>query len=104
MTQQGFGYATALCTSCGQEIVWSTSPKGARMPIDARPASDLEAAGVKVPATLYRLEGTGRTPNAVKDEDASNPLSSRGYDRSRVFASHFATCPNAGQHSKGGKR
>lgn len=96
MTQQGFGYPRAVCTSCGQEIIWATSPNGKRLPVDARSAGELEAAGVKVPATLYRIEGPGKTPNAVKADKSA--------ERGRVFASHFATCPNAGQHSKGGRR
>lgn len=67
--------AAAKCTSCGAEILWTITAKGARMPVDAKPTGK---------AVVLRT-------NPV---DALTPFS-RVVD---TFVSHFATCPNASRH------
>lgn len=60
---------TRRCSSCDAEIRWISTPTGAAMPIDAKPEKRI----VLRPGT-----DIGDTVDA--------------------FTSHFATCPNAGQH------
>lgn len=74
----------AKCSTCHRDIIWSISPNGARLPLDARPV------------TAYRLVEPdilrqGDAPQAVKVEDVV-----------KVYVSHFTTCPQAAEHSRRG--
>lgn len=62
----------SLCSSCGAEILWVTMPSGKSMPVDIIP-----------------------TMVVVLSSDNKRGTMRRGH------ISHFATCPNAGQHRKG---
>jgi hypothetical protein len=66
--------STAVCSSCGAEILWTVTEAGRRMPVDAKPEK--------------------RVVLKVNDSDPLTPLS-RVTD---TFISHFATCPNAQRH------
>jgi hypothetical protein len=70
------------CRSCRAPIVWARTERGKRMPVDARPAAD----------GTYRLDEPDRYegPLAVYDPRGTGPR----------YASHFGTCPSAGQHRK----
>lgn len=66
------GLFTKKCASCDADIIWSITMSGKAVPLDAKPEKRL----------VYQdLE---RTRVAVED----------------TYTSHFATCPNAGQHRK----
>lgn len=89
-------YATQPCSSCEAPMIWATSPAGKLLPLDARPTSGMYNDGAVPPKPTYRIEvDNGGVKRAV---DAGGAISHETY------VSHFATCPNAGQHSRGGKR
>ncbi len=69
---------TTTCTSCGRKIIWTLSPANKRLPVDAR----------RVP--VYDLEPSINGARVIK--------------RGTHYISHFLTCPNASQHSKGNER
>ncbi|HKE79039.1 MAG TPA: hypothetical protein VKB54_07010 [Solirubrobacteraceae bacterium] len=71
---------TATCRSCGAQIVWAETEKGRRMPVDADPN----------PLGQIVLRGHGTTPLAIcgVPDDA--------YPGEPRYASHFQTCPQAG--------
>lgn len=76
----------AKCRTCGRDIIWTISPAGARLPVDARPA------GPHVYAIVIDAEVGPRavkiTPVIDCDwrvEDAKEP--------DKVFVSHWLTCP-----------
>jgi len=74
----------AKCSTCGRAIIWTTSPNGARLPLDARPAT----------AYYLRSEPGDPTPHAepLKVEIAGRSL--------RLYVSHFMTCLRAAEHSR----
>lgn len=85
----------AKCSTCGRAIIWTTSPNGARLPLDARPATmyylddavppnaiAVTAAVIKPPAGFFETE-TETTP--------------------RTYVSHFLTCPQSAEHSRARK-
>ena len=62
------------CRSCGAKIIWATTERGKRMPLDA----------------------VADTRIVLEHRDGQPPLA-------RVVAtyvSHFTTCPNAAEHRK----
>lgn len=71
---------TARCSSCRRLIVWTTSPTGARLPLDARPVA------------VYHINEQSEPPNA---ERMGDPL------QGKLYVSHFVTCPKAAAHSRG---
>jgi hypothetical protein len=73
----------ATCRSCRAEIVWALTDKGARMPVDAKSATDGNL-------VLYRQGGEQRVRSVRLPEDQLRPR----------HTSHFATCPNADHHRK----
>ena len=86
----------SACSSCGRAIIWAASPSGARLPLDARPA------------VMYYLDDAVPTPNAkpVTAEVIKAPAGLFDYAATvepKTYVSHFLTCPNAGEHSKGRK-
>lgn len=84
------------CSSCGADIVWAISPKGARIPLDAKAVSpdDLRA---RTYVTVYSLDEAS-PPRATAHLRIAQPGLAR--DLQVVHVSHFATCPNAASHSK----
>lgn len=92
------------CRSCHAAITFAISPKGARLPLDAKQLRGHTAddkGGVKDRVLGYRLEpGLGDLPQAVslgwmRVSDAGGVL---------FYSSHFATCPNAAAHSRRAQR
>lgn len=81
-------FAAATCRSCGAAIVWALTAAGKRMPIDLLPNPDGnvlivgKADHVAVPLVQVRRRG-----DPVRDDDV-------------VYASHFQTCPRAGEHRR----
>ena len=76
-------YETANCRSCQRKIIWVRSPSGALLPLDSRPV------------TVYTLGANDNGPVAEKVE---HHLGSALF-----YVSHFLTCPQAAEHSKGGR-
>lgn len=75
-------YETSRCRSCQRAIIWTTSPSGAQLPLDARPA------------VAYFIQPEGERLRAVPSLDVS---------QAKAYVSHFLTCPFAAQHSKGSR-
>lgn len=67
----------AQCRSCPASIRWALTPLGARIPLDV------------APVTVYTMDESTVAARMV-EYPALEPL----------YLSHFASCPNAGQHSK----
>ncbi len=89
--------ATARCTSCQQGIIWTISPAGAKLCLDARTWADLVEAGDLVTMTgptRYTIRDDAGERYAVKVED---PGTTPGSD---MFISHWATCPTRAVHKK----
>lgn len=76
------------CT-CGAAVIWATTDKGGRMPVDPEPL----ATGGNVD-----LRDIGR------DEPLAVVLSvSKQFGRYWLHTSHFATCPHAARHRRRGR-
>ena len=80
----------SACSSCGRAIIWTVSSYGARLPLDARPV------------TVYEIEEDDGQVNALNLKDQIDDLWP-GVKRAKLYVSHFLTCPNADEHSKGKK-
>ena len=81
------------CSSCGAPVTWAVHvDTRRRSPIDADPSEDGNIVFVHEPGMggdpEYRLLSKAETA-----EPATAPR----------FSPHFATCPNAKQHRKGGR-
>ena len=77
------------CRSCGAPIIFITSAKGHRMPLDAEPV------------TYWQKTGGNKkvvTPNGevISCELEGDPQKATGIG----YVSHFATCPNAKEHRR----
>lgn len=72
----------AECRGCGAKIVWGRDAKGTLIPLDPKPPTYVKQ---------ERLLETAGASNAIE------------VARSDAMVSHFATCPNANQFSKGRK-
>lgn len=84
------------CRSCGQEILWGLWPtSGKKMPVDATPdMRPPDRGGGKVVLSL------DRRANVLK----LAKFDPQQHDEKRNrYTSHFATCPNAAEHRKGGE-
>lgn len=76
------------CRSCGAPIMWAATPKGRRMPMDPEPT----------PAGNRQLvDRAGLAPLSLAVDATTPPEVPR-------YTAHFATCPNAQAHRKGGKK
>lgn len=64
--------------------MWATTPSGARMPLDPEPVPDGNL--------LARRDSTGQLQVRQRVNQA--------WPDEHPARSHFATCPNAGQHRK----
>lgn len=71
------------CGSCKAPVVWVITEKGKRMPLDKEP----------VPNGNIIVLNNGIAHFLLKDEPVK--------PETKRYVSHFATCPNAGQHRKG---
>lgn len=96
----------ANCSRCGAPIVWAISSKtGAKIPLDMRLTEIPEGTNLK--GCFYLLDETD--PNAPKvspvEADHANEIvaeaKSGGSSFLRYGISHFKTCPNAADFSKG---
>ncbi len=74
----------SVCASCGAEIYWAITEKGARIPVDVRP-DDRGNLGLE-------LNGVTTIARVIPRDVELFPVA-------RYF-SHFATCPSAGMHRK----
>jgi hypothetical protein len=86
----------SACSSCGRAIIWTVSPSGARLPLDARPA------------VMYYLDNAQPTPNAIPVSAKVVVMPAGLFDlgeetEPRTYVSHFLTCPNAASHTKARK-
>ncbi len=77
-----------VCRSCNAAIIWSISPAGKTLPLDGKPILSIDDVRLGSHSTLYRLVGV----RALKAFLTSDPAP--------LYISHFATCPNASQHSR----
>lgn len=78
-------YPTDTCRGCGRAMIWTTSPKGRPLPLDARPSATIP--DLKLPIGLYRIEPEGDHRNA-----RLMAVSVAGVGQTS-YVSHFATCP-----------
>ncbi len=85
------------CTSCNREIIWSTSPSGAKLPLDARPVTAyflVEHSGLVGPQALAvkaYIEEAMRKQEAIEQSGGPVVLPA-------LYISHFLTCPTVEQH------
>jgi hypothetical protein len=90
----GSKLASAKCKSCGARILWTTTAKGAAMPVDFEP---VEKGNVALEPTA---DGWA-SRHVSADELAANAFEASNADeRLVVRLSHFVTCPNAATHRK----
>lgn len=74
------------CKSCRALMLWVITAAGKNMPVDVSPV-----AGGKF---VLALKKDGKLHAAVFDSRQHEPGRNR-------YTSHFQTCPNASQHSRG---
>lgn len=86
----------AKCSSCGRAIIWATSPSGARLPLDARPAVMYYIDNATPPNAVAVTAHVIAQPKDMFDEE-------QVLEAPRTYVSHFLTCPNAADHSKARK-
>lgn len=81
------------CRSCGASVLWATTPRGKKCPMDQLPLAE----GAEVPKNIirWRLVSFGKRLEAVPAKF--------GEVAADLHLSHFATCPNAREHSRKGK-
>lgn len=80
---------SARCGSCDAPIVWASTHAGRNMPLDAQPCAE--------PTSLRAWRDPAGTIH-VRDIDGIG--STEIPADARNATSHFATCPNAGQHRR----
>lgn len=82
------------CRSCGEEIIWIKMASGKAMPCDAAKISYSEILhpGVGGNDVMTLVTERGQIVRTVFDP-AGDKIG---------YISHFATCPNAGQHRRRG--
>lgn len=74
---------TATCRSCGAPILWTATPAGNSIPLDAEPRADGNV----------RLGWVGGVEVAIVLNDPAERAA--GQIAGPMFVSHFATCPDA---------
>ena len=80
----------SACRACARRIIWTTSPTGAILPLDARP--------VTVYAIVHSASGA-RAVKATSVYSAEEAVELAG----PLYISHFLTCPSAREFSGGRK-
>jgi hypothetical protein len=87
LNQKGSNMGT--CRSCGAQVIWAKTPAGKNCPYDVAVTGDRPGGpGTKVVPVYSILNGKAERCKAGEEGHAS----------------HFSTCPNANQHSGGGKK
>ena len=91
------GYKQSPCKACGAAMIYAISPRGAVLPLDARPVPD-EVTALRY-VVLYRLEAPldSVTPQSVAVTQLEYAIAFAA--DAELRASHFATCPNSSAHS-----
>jgi hypothetical protein len=81
------------CRSCGEPIWWAMTEAAKLMPVDGLPSED---------GTLFVFIPTDPTVHlrAVHMNAKTPEVADAHREHRPRFKSHFATCPNAGQHRK----
>lgn len=82
-------YHTTPCSTCGAEMIWTISPKGRSMPVDAAPADH--------GTTLYHLQLITEGQHLGQLQAVKVDLLTG--EKRATYVSHFETCPDARQHS-----
>lgn len=72
------------CRSCGQLVVWATTRRGKRMPLDVQP----DAAG------KFKMLRHGDDLFAIHIRD-SGPMAKRLPQDATTHTAHFETCPRS---------
>jgi hypothetical protein len=78
----------AVCKSCGAPLVWIKTVAGKTMPCDAEMVTYTEAESGGI---------------SIVTPDGSVVKGNIGEGNKKGYISHFATCPNAAQHRRGGR-
>lgn len=76
----------STCRSCGHPVIWTATPAGHRMPIDAAPVDD---------GNLHLDQTTNPPTVTVVNTLQHDPGCGR-----RHYTSHFATCLDANEWRK----
>jgi hypothetical protein len=74
------------CRSCGAKILWATTEKGRRMPVDFSPNEK---------GNIFLQHRPEREPLAVYATAEQIAAFEGTLQQHRLFTSHFATCPEA---------
>lgn len=80
------GFRVQPCSTCARPMFFAQGPNGKPIPLDAK----------AVVYTADLVQVTGKS-GGVETVPACEPVED-------AFVSHFATCPDASKHSRGGKR
>lgn len=93
----------SICSSCGAAIVWGVTARGSRVPLDPDPVELVVGLFDPAGAMVSVVDDAGVVVRGLRaDSDDGRavlealPLAERRTCR----ISHFATCPNAGQHRR----
>lgn len=81
---------TGDCRSCSAPIIWTKTRRGKAMPCDLKPVEDGDFFLFRRSGHIEAVHVRSQHPSAAKAHE-------RKQDR---FKSHFATCPQAGQHRR----
>lgn len=83
------------CRSCGAPMIWTTTEKGKKMPVDADPVEAERG---------FRLVDADGVPVDLSAEAVEEPLTAmftvNPEPGEQLYVSHFGTCPDAAQHRK----
>ena len=87
---------TAICRSCGARILWVRTKAGKAMPLNEVPVPEGNVIISMGPAR-------GQQTAIVESKEESAARRANPIDVARVaFVPHWATCPSAQQHRRGG--
>jgi len=97
-----YEYPTISCGSCGKQMIWTLSPRGARLPLDAEEVRSLIDSRITSRVTLYRIEQVEGQLHARPVSSATMAVALTGDEDERdpLYLSHFATCPQASTHTR----
>lgn len=83
------------CSTCGAEMIWTTSPAGRPLPLDANAVQDLNDPRLTSRSILYTYR---RATDGA--QQATKVTTRHDFTVEPVYLSHFQTCPNAREHSR----
>ena len=89
----------ANCKSCDARIIWTLSPAGAKLGLDARTWDELNQQGVMVVGKAGVLYGINR--NDAGELEAVRYTGDPETAEGKLYVSHWITCPTREQHRKG---